>query len=373
MRDTSAEPWFHLGIGAAPASSRGRETQSLATIYDVADRAGVSIKTVSRVMNAEPNVRAEMRERVQEAAAALDYHPNRSARSLAGSRSFLIAAFVDAKLTLQHWRNERGTDYLARIQLGATLPCRAAGFHLLTELVDSDAPSMRDDVRRVLSALRPDGVILTPPSSDNATLLGILRDAGVAFARLGPEQAGGGGLRLSLDDRAAARGMTDHLLDLGHRRIGFIEGTPRYGSSASRKTGFLQAITARGLTTPWIAAGDYTYASGIAAAHALLDKPERPTAIFASNDDMALGCMAVAAELGLVVPQDLSVAGFDDSTGSRFSRPRLTTLRQPIVEMAALAAERLISGSVLPDCDEDGGADLPGFTLVPGLSTAFIR
>jgi LacI family transcriptional regulator len=346
------------------------ERDDLATIYDVADRAGVSIKTVSRVMNVEPNVRAEMRERVLAAAAALDYHPNLSARSLAGARSFLIAAFVDATLTLQHWRNERGTDYLARIQLGATLPCRAAGFHLLIELVDNEAASMRQDVRNVLAALKPDGVILTPPSSDNAALLGILRQAGTPFVRLGAEVAAGGGLRLSLDDRAAARGMTEFLLDLGHRRIGFIGGAQNYGSSTSRREGFLQAMQARGLFTPWMQGGDFTYASGMHAAKALLARDERPTAIFASNDDMALGCMAVADEMGLRVPQDLSVAGFDDSTGSRFSRPRLTTLRQPITEMAALAAEKLISAAVLADCDEDGGADLPRFTLVPGLSTA---
>jgi LacI family transcriptional regulator len=124
------------------------------------------------------------------------------------------------------------------------------------------------------------------------------------------------------------------------------------------------------LFTPWIAEGDFTYASGLRAGAALLELPSRPTAIFASNDDMALGCMAVAAELGLRVPHDLSIAGFDDSTGSRFSRPRLTTLRQPIVEMAALAAEKLTGTDVTADCDEDGGADLPPFTLVPGLSTA---
>jgi LacI family transcriptional regulator len=348
------------------------ETNSLATIYDVADRAGVSIKTVSRVMNAEPNVREEMRERVLEAAAQLDYHPNLSARSLAGARSFLIAAFVDATLTLQHWRNERGTDYLARIQLGATLPCRAAGFHLLVELVDSEAASMRQDVRSLLAALKPDGVILTPPSSDNQVLLEILRKAGTPFVRLGAERPAGGGLRLSLDDRAAARGMTEYLLELGHRRIGFIGGARHYGSSQARQDGFMQAMAARGLFTPWIAGGDFTYASGMEAARVLLGHAQRPTAIFASNDDMALGCLAVAAELGLRVPEDLSVAGFDDSTGSHFSRPRLTTLRQPIVEMAALAAEKLTSGAVLPNCDEDGGAHLPRFTLVRGLSTAAV-
>jgi LacI family transcriptional regulator len=342
----------------------------LATIYDVAAEAGVSIKTVSRVMNAEPNVRPETRERVHAAAAALNYHPNLSARSLAGSKSFLIAAFVDAKLTLEHWRSERGTDYLARIQLGAMLPSREAGYHFLFELVDHDTAPMRQEVSNLLAALKPDGVILTPPSADNGIVLELLQQAHTPYVRLGPERTDGGGLRLRLDDRAAARGMTEHLVGLGHRRIGFIEGEPRYGSSRSRRQGFLEAMAAHGLKTKWMFVGDYAYPSGVAGGRALLGGAVRPTAIFASNDDMALGCMAAAAELGLQVPGDVSVAGFDDSTASRFSRPQLTSVRQPIAEMAALAARALISGAVRPDCDEEGGQDLPSFTLVPRLSTA---
>ncbi|MEJ0048890.1 MAG: LacI family DNA-binding transcriptional regulator [Rhodospirillales bacterium] len=342
----------------------------MATIYDVAAQAGVSIKTVSRVMNAEPNVRAETRERVHAAAASLNYHPNLSARSLAGSKSYLIAAFVDAKLTIEHWRNERGTDYLARIQLGATMPCREAGYHFLVELVDHNTAPMRQEVSNLLAALKPDGVILTPPITDNDIVLELLRGAGTPYVRLGPEQPDGGGLRLRMDDRAAARGMTDHLVALGHRRIGFIEGEQRYGSSHSRRDGFLESMAAHGLKSACMFVGDYTYQSGIEGGREMLSGNARPTAIFASNDDMALGCMAAAGELGLEIPRDVSIAGFDDSTGSRFSRPQLTTLRQPIVEMAALAACALIAGEVRPDCDEDAHFDFPSFTLVPRLSTA---
>jgi LacI family transcriptional regulator len=353
-----------------PGAVGQQEVLALVTIYDVAAHAGVSIKTVSRVMNAEPNVRSETRDRVQAAAAALNYHPNLSARSLAGSKSFLIAAFVDAKLTLQHWRNERGTDYLARIQLGATMRCREAGYHFLVELVDHDTALLRQEIDSLLGALKPDGVILTPPSADHDIVLELLRAAGTPYVRLGPERTDGGGMRLPFDDRAAARGMTEHLLSLGHTRIGFIEGEPRYGSSLARRIGFLDAMAAHRLPTPWVHVGDYTYESGIEAGHAILSGGGRPTAIFASNDDMALGCMAAVAEYGLDIPRDISIAGFDDSTGSRFSRPQLTTLRQPIVEMAELAACALISGAVKPDCDEEGSLDLPTFTLVPRLSTA---
>ena len=204
------------------------------TIYDVAAHAGVSIKTVSRVMNAEPNVRPGTRERVAAAAEALGYHPNLSARSLAGSRSFVIAAFVDAALTMDHWRSERGADYLTRIQLGATIQCRQAGYHFMVELIDHQTPRVRQEVKSLLAALKPDGVILTPPSSDDEIVLELLQESSTPYARLGPEREGGGGLRLRMDDRGAAIGMTEHLIGLGHRRIAFIVGEPRYGASRAR-------------------------------------------------------------------------------------------------------------------------------------------
>jgi len=343
------------------------------TIYDVASHAGVSIKTVSRVMNAEPNVKPATRERVAAAAEALGYSPNRSARSLAGSKSFVLTALVDASLTLDHWSSEQGTDYLTRIQLGATLPCREAGYHLFIELIDHDTPRIRQEVHSLLAALKPDGVILTPPSSDNEIVLEILRGAGTPFVRLAPERELPGGLRMRLDDRGAAARMTQALIDLGHHRIGFVMGDPLYGASGARRDGFLAAMAERGLqiAPAWIQNGDFTFQSGIEAARTLIALRERPTAIFASNDDMALGCLAAAVEAGLTAPADLSVAGFDDSTGSRFSRPTLTTVRQPLVELAAAAARALISAEVAPDCDRDAPpSQFPPFKLVMRQSTA---
>ena len=345
------------------------------TIYDVAAQAGVSIKTVSRVMNAEPNVRSATREQVVAAAEALGYHPNLSARSLAGSRSFVIAAFVDAALTIDQWRSDRGANYLTRIQLGATTQCREAGYHFIVELIDQDTPRVRQEVRSLLAALQPDGVILTPPSSDDEIVLEILRDSATPYVRLGPERDGGGGLRMKMDDRAAARGMTEHLIGLGHQRVAFIVGDPRYGASHARLEGFRQAMAARGLPAPeaMIRQGDFTFQSGVEAAKALIASAEPATAIFASNDDMALGCLSALGEAGLATPGDISVAGFDDSSGARFSRPQLTTLRQPLAEMAAFATRMLIQGEVTPDCDKDAALDLPPFELVKRRSTAAPR
>lgn len=343
------------------------------TIYDVAARAGVSIKTVSRVMNNEPNVRPAMRERVLEAAGALDYSPNLSARSLAGSRSFVIAVFVDAALTIDHWRSERGADYLSRIQLGATLQCRDAGYHLLIELIDHDAPRVRQEVASLLAALKPDGVILTPPSSDNETVLELLDKAGTPYVRLGPERPDGVGPRVHMDDFAAAGEMTEHLAKLGHRRIGFIIGEPRYGASQARRDGYLDAMKRLNLpvSDSWVRQGDFTFQSGQEQAKALLALPERPTAIFASNDDMALGCLAATAEAGVMVPGEISVAGFDDSPSARFSRPQLTTVRQPVVEMASLATRLLISGVIKGSASKAAPLDeLLPFELIHRASTA---
>ena len=343
------------------------------TIYDVAARAGVSIKTVSRVMNNEPNVRPAMRDRVLEAAEALDYSPNLSARSLAGSRSFVIAVFVDAALTIDHWRSERGADYLSRIQLGATLQCRDAGYHLLIELIDHDAPRVRQEVAALLAALKPDGVILTPPSSDNETVLELLDKAGTPYVRLGPERPDGVGPRVHMDDVAAAREMTEHLASLGHKRIGFIVGEPRYGASQARRQGYRDAMKALKLpvSDSWVRQGDFTFQSGLEQAKALLALPDRPTAIFASNDDMALGCLAAAAEAGIMVPGEVSVAGFDDSPSARFSRPQLTTVRQPVAEMASLATRLLISGVIKGSGSKGPPLDeLLPFELIHRASTA---
>lgn len=342
------------------------------TIYDVAAQAGVSIKTVSRVMNSGPNVSEATRSRVLAAAEALGYHPNLSARSLAGSRSYLIAVFVDAALTIDHWRTERGA-YLARIQLGATLECRKAGYHLMIELVDHDASEIRHEVRSLLAALKPDGVILTPPSSDNDVVLAMLQAAGVPYVRLGAESQLPGGLRLRSQDHAAAVGMTEHLIALGHRRIGFIQGPLHYGASLARRAGFVEAMGSHGLdvSTPWVRQGDFTFQSGLEAGRTLFALSDRPSAVFASNDDMALGCLAAAVEAGITVPDDLSIAGFDGSAGALNSRPTLTTIRQPLTEMAGYAAQALIAGQVAPNCDEDAAADqLAAYELIAGQSTA---
>ena len=312
-----------------------------ATIYDVAAAAGVSIKTVSRVLNREPNVRPVTRERVLGAASRLRYRPNASARSLAGSRSYLLGLLID----------NPSIGYVADLQLGAMARCREEGFHLVVEPIETGAPDTATRLREMLLDLRLDGVILTPPVCDDAEVLGVLEAAGVASVRIEPGHTPARTACVRMDDAAAARELTELLLGLGHRDIGFILGDPTHGAAAARYAGFKAAMAAAGVAMrpERVRQGDFSFRSGVAAAEALLKSDDRPTAIFAGNDDMALGAISTASRLGLNVPGDVSLCGFDDTPAARTVWPRLTTVRQPITEMAGEAAGLLIARATLDD------------------------
>lgn len=303
-----------------------------ATITDVARRAGVSMKTVSRVLNAEPHVRDEVRQKVLSAAEELRYRPNMSARSLAGARSYVIGFLLSVF-----------SPYMVQAQLGALKACRERGYHLLTETVDlaSDVDLEIDQLSRAVSV---DGVILLPPLVDSARLLDALDKAGVPYVRISPASDHGRGLYVEVDDEAAGRVMTEHLLGLGHRRIGFICGADGHGASAKRLKGYRDAMEQAGVPVEpgLIQPGAFTYETGLQAARTLLALEQRPTAVFASNDLMACAVLARAHELGLHLPDDLSVAGFDDIPSASMVWPTLTTMRQPVVDMAAAATELII-------------------------------
>ncbi len=341
------------------------------TIYDVARESGLSIKTVSRVMNRDPAVKPANRERILSAAEALAYSPNLSARSLAGARSFIIAAFLDADLTLNHWSSGRATDYVSRLQLGAIRECREAGYHFTLELIDHDPARLRREARDVLQALKPDGILLTPPSCDDPIMLELLDAAQVRYARLGSDSSLPGGMQLHLGDRSGAASVTRHLIELGHERIAIITGPFQRSSSLERLAGFRETMSAAGLEVDedLVWRGDFTFQSGVDATQAFASMKVRPTAVFACSDEMALGCVAALGELRLQCPGDVSIAGFDDSVGARFSRPRLTTLRQPLVEMASEAVRRLID----PDAYQVGSfGEEHACVLIPNASTSAI-
>ena len=309
----------------------------LATITDVAAQAGVSIKTVSRVMNDEPGVHPQTRERVLKVVAALKYRPKLSARSLAGARSFLIGLLY----------YDPSAAFVGGVQQGATLRCREAGYHLVVESLHDDAPDLQQQVDRMVSALRPDGMILAPPLCDNAQVLKALRESGTPCVLISPGSNTRDMATVRMDDAGAAEEITNLLISLGHTSIAFIKGATDQAASAPRYQGYLRAMKTHRLAVDpeLVHQGGFTFASGVDAAHHLLSRRTRPSAVFASNDDMALGVLATAQRVGLSVPDDLSIAGFDDSAASGLVWPPLTTVRQPMDGMARAAVEMLIAAN----------------------------
>ena len=304
-----------------------------ATITDVARLAGVSMKTVSRVMNAEAHVREAVRERVLSAARELHYRPRVSARSLAGARSYAIGYLLVRSIN----------PYAGQTQLGALRACREAGYHLVVEITGE--PEGGFDLETLLASASMDGMLLIPPLCDDTDVLDALDRAGMPYVRIAPATDPGRSPYVDVEDQAAAAQMTAHLVALGHRRIGFVMGPEGHAASRRRLDGFRETLRTHGLPADdaLVRPGDFAFDSGAQAAAELLTLSEPPTAIFASNDVMALGVMAKARELGLRLPEDLSIAGFDDIPAADMVWPGLTTVAQPIVQMATEATRTLIA------------------------------
>jgi len=315
------------------------------TIKHVAADAGVSLQTVSRVINAEPNVRDEMRERVQASIDKLGYIPSIAAQRMSGSRSYLILALNDRDRTIEAWRARQGSDWVDQMLLGGMLKCAEHGYRMLFELVDTHDDHVERELAAALAALQPDGVILTPPHSDNPLITGFLESQRVPYARIG-SLGEGGGIPLVMGDEDAARDATRRLLELGHTRIGFIAGSEEYSLSEWRKAGWRSAMSDAGLPRDGLCVrGDFSYESGVAAARELLAGDARPTAIIASNDQMSLAVRDVAAELGIAIPRELSLISFDNTPVTIFADPPLTAIDQPVAETVSRAVELLIAAS----------------------------
>ncbi len=314
------------------------------TIMDVAMSAGVSKKTVSRVHNGEPNVRPATRERVLEASRQLNYTRNISARRLASQRSFIVAML---------YHDDEVNHYLPDIQHGALERCHAHGYSLLVHPFVGGVDDAADEVRNLANQALFDGLIVTPPLADSKKLSAQLGDMGLPFVRVSQLHRGEYSSSVSVGDEAGAYAMTEHLAKLGHRHVGFIIGNPNQGAAIDRLNGFRAAVRDFGLETKdgWVEQGDFKYESGILAATKILAAKSRPTAIFASNDDMAAGALFVAHRQGFTVPDDLTVVGFDDIAMSQRLYPPLTTVRQPTKQVAAAATEMLVQSLVSGDTE----------------------
>ncbi|WP_338242908.1 LacI family DNA-binding transcriptional regulator [Aurantiacibacter hainanensis] len=331
-----------------------RRRQSV-TIKHVAADAGVSLQTVSRVINNEANVRPEMKERVQASIDKLGYVPSIAAQRMSGSRSYLILALNDRERTIEDWRAREGSDWIDQMLLGGMLKCAEYGYRLIFELVDTHSDHVERELRGAIAALQPDGVILTPPHGDNALITSLLQKHKIPFVRIGSRE--NGGLAITMGDKPHARMATEYLIGKGHRRIGFIAGAREYALSQWRKEGWLETMKEHGLdTTGLCERGDFSFASGEKAARKMLSRSNRPTAIIASNDQMTMAANKVAHDLGLRVPGDLSLISFDNTPVVRFIQPPLTAIDQPIAETVSQAVELLIKAQ--------RGEDLPPMPMI---------
>ncbi len=333
------------------------------TISDVARRAGVSPMTVSRVINAEGNVRPATRELVNDAIAALNYAPNQSARNLAGAAQVRIGLLY----------GNPSAGFVGEFLVGSLDEATRRNVQLVFERC---APGERD----VQAAARlvddgVDGVVLTPPLCESTAVLDLFAAAGIPTMLLATTQRHRDQLAVAIDDRRAAHEMVRHLVLLGHRRIGFVIGDPNLSASAHRLQGYRDALVEAGLPeeATLIVPGLFTYRSGLDAAELLLGLGEPPTAIFASNDDMAAATVAVAHRHAMDVPGDLTVVGFDDTTLATAIWPELTTIRQPIADMARCAVNMLTDAIRGPGAGATATVELLDFVLVRRESDASPR
>ena len=312
-----------------------------ATITDVARNAGVSVRTVSRVLNKSPKVSDATRRTIECAIADLGFQPNLRARGLAARRSFLLGVV----------QGDQNAHVVGVLQHGIVEVCSEAGYELLVHPVSVHDPRLADNLKNFVRRTHVDALVVLPPASEIEAvprLLARLRvpSVGIAAIRVPAYPA-----MLVTAERDAASMVADHFVSLGHRRIAMVTGPLKFHSASEREQGFRIALERAGNPLPpcYTREGDYSFQSGLAAAVDLLSLPNRPTAIFAGNDIMAGAVLKVARDLKIDVPEKLSVAGFDDSDIASMLSPALTTIRRPLIEIAREATRRAIT---LADGDE---------------------
>jgi LacI family transcriptional regulator len=339
-RDRSC-PEFPLSRSDPPSSRTpsedGQETErsrKRPTINDIARLAGVSKKTVSRVINASPFVQQDTRERIEAVIAETGYAPDPQARGLAFRRSFLIGLIYD----------NPNPQYVVNMQLGLLDGMRGSGFELVVHPCDRASPTFIAEVRSFVERQKLYGVVLTPSVSEDERIAQLLADIGCEYIRIASVELDRPEHMIVSHDRLGGREAAKHLLELGHSNVAFIAGPATFRSSHERRGGFVDGLADAGVALPesHIFQGAYTFESGIEGGEALLKLSPRPTAIFAGNDEMAAGVLHAARKAGLDVPKDVSVIGFDDFQIASRVWPGLTTLRAPTREIGRMAAEKLI-------------------------------
>lgn len=312
-----------------------KTTKPKATIKDVAKLAGVSFKTVSRVINKEASVGPELQEKVMQAVKALNYQPNLSARLLRGAASSIGFIY-----------DNPNSNYVIDMQRGILGECRRQGYELVIHPCDSKAEGITDEVLNMVDRSQVGGLVLTPPMSEMPEVLAVLNKRKIPFVRIlsGSQAPDKKSPCIFVDDRTAAYRITQYLIDLGHKAIAFLGGEEAHKSSGERLEGYKAALKANkiSLDKKLILPGEYSFESGVKRTRQLLASNLKPTAVFACNDEIAAGTLFAARIQGVDVPQQLSIVGFEDSPFSRQAWPNLTTAQQPNSTIAERATALLI-------------------------------
>ncbi|SDA35350.1 LacI family DNA-binding transcriptional regulator [Sphingomonas sp. NFR15] len=309
-----------------------RHSSADPTITDVAEAAGVSIRTVSRVLNHSPKVNAGTREKIEAAIVRLNFRPSARARALAMGRSFLIGMV----------HNDRNALVLEAVQRGIVGEAAPEGYELIMHSTPPVNNRAIEDVMDFVRRSRVDGVLVLPPVSGIPGLAAALAEEGVPAVALSATPVEGYASVIISEERRAAAEVARYLVGLGHERIAMVTGPQDMVSAVERRLGFLEALEEAGVPLLVEAEGDYGFTSALAPAEAFLALPEPPTAIFAANDIMAAAVLKVAAARSVGVPSGLSVVGFDGSILAQMLTPALTTVRRPFDEMARQATRQLL-------------------------------
>ena len=304
------------------------------TIKDVASLAGVSVKTVSRVINNEPNVRPVMQEKVKKAVAELNFKRNPLARGLRGHHSFIITLLY----------SNPNPSYVLELQNGAIEQANHDSYNLQVLPCDHTDVNLINNIESIIAHSSQDGFLLTHPLCDNQELLDLFDKNNIPFVRVSPFHQDHPSPFVLSDDQQAAYDITKYLISLGHTDIALIKGHPDFGATEKRYLGYIQALEEMNIPVrqDLIKSGLFTFESGEICARELLSHKHKPTAIFASNDSMAAAVLKVAAQLNIKIPTQLSVVGYDDAPVSQQIWPSLTTIKQPIFEIAKHAVQKLI-------------------------------
>ncbi len=304
------------------------------TINDVARLANVSKKTVSRVINQSPFVKGDTRDRINKIIEDIGFSPDPQARGLAFRKSYLIGLIYD----------NPNPQYVVNMQLGLLDAMKGSPYELVVHPCNRDSETFLADLRRFIERQKLMGVVLTPSVSEDDRVKAVLEEIGCSYIRIASVPVDEPDHVIVSNDRMGARAAAEYLAGLGHKRVAFISGPASFRSSHERRGGFEEGLAAHGLklVPNAIAQGAYTFETGVSCATELLKREPRPTAIFAGNDEMAVGALHAVRRAGLRVPEDVSVMGFDDFQIASSAWPPLTTIHAPTREIGRMAAAKLI-------------------------------